>query len=290
MPQQPGGSGAGAGTCTTDPTTGVQDCACVKLAVWGALGTYGAGAPGQDGQDAISAWLNENSTGTAEYFSTEPEISSELLSQFDAILLQDLTGWQFSGEELAAFEAWVRAGGGVMALQGYREQPVEVEATNTLLGFSGMQYAGVNGSGDISLTAENADGCAYCLGNSDRQGGFDPSHPISANVTTVGAFHGRSIDPGDAGQVVAVWDGLVAGATVQVDAGRVFLFHDEWVTYNSQWNGTTLNTDCRVDMNDSCYPVHPTTSFQIPQFWYNSLKWITGDAACFEIDDDTIVK
>ena len=38
--------------CTVDPVTGEQVCVCIKLATWGALGTYGA-VPGADGQDAI---------------------------------------------------------------------------------------------------------------------------------------------------------------------------------------------------------------------------------------------
>ncbi len=49
---------------------------CVKLATWGALGTYGA-VPGMDGQDAITAWLNEYSTGEAEYFATKPTITAK---------------------------------------------------------------------------------------------------------------------------------------------------------------------------------------------------------------------
>ena len=62
-----------------DPGTGV--CVCIKLATWGGLGTYGA-MPGMDGQDAIDRWLNENSTGEAEYFPTKPAITAEFLSWF----------------------------------------------------------------------------------------------------------------------------------------------------------------------------------------------------------------
>ncbi len=262
---------------------------CVKLATWGALGEWGA-VPGRDGQDAITAWLNETSTGEAEYFPQKPQITTDSLSRFDVIILQDLAQWTFSSQELMVFEEWVRAGGGVMSLQGYSDQPTEAHPTNELLAFSGMQYAGLSGAGDISTSAANEDGCAYCLGNSDRQGGWISEHPISANISLVGAFHGRSIDPGGVGRVVAKWDGLVAGATVEVGEGRIFMFHDEWVTYSSQWDGTTLMEDCRtVDQYHSCYGVHPTTSYQIPQFWYNSIRWVSN-AGCFDIQDEAIVK
>ena len=33
-----------------------------------------------------------------------------------------------------------------------------------------------------------------------------------------------------------------ARAATGVDAGRVFVFHDEWITYNSQWTGAGLVT------------------------------------------------
>ncbi len=285
-----GTGGDSATTCSVDPVTGNEVCSCVALATWGALGRYGA-VPGMDGQDAITAWLNANSTGMAEYFPTKPAITAETLAPFDVIILQDLRGWSFTAEEVAAFEAWVRAGGGVMALQGYSDQPAEAATTNQLVAFSGMQYAGLAGPGDISTSAANSDGCAYCLGNSDRQGGWVSAHPIAKSISLVGAFYGRSIDPGASGQPVANWGGKVAGASAEVDAGRVFLFHDEWVTYNSQWDGSALVDDCRaVDVNHSCYGVHPTREYQIAQFWYNSIKWLSGDPQCFDIRDNSIVK
>lgn len=273
--------------CNIDPVTGMEVCVCIKIATWGGLGTYGAN-PGGDGSDAISSWLNANSTGEADYFATKPVITREALDPYDVIILQDLNGWTFTPEEKAAFEGWVRErGGGVIALQGYSADGNEALPTNELVAFSGLAYAGVTGAGDTSGTAEP--GCGYCLGNSDKQEGFVPTHPISANVTAVGAFYGRSV-AGD-GDVVAEEAGKVLGMTKQVDAGRVFLFHDEWVTYNSQWNGTGLAEDCRTyDANHQCYNVSPVTDFQIPQFWYNSLLWASGNPACFTIDDPVIIK
>lgn len=273
--------------CTTNEA-GERVCVCVSLATWGALGEWGA-KPGADGQDAIGSWLNENSTGEAQYFAAKPTITAEALEEFDVIILQNLNGWTFTAEEVAAVEAWVRGGGGVISLSGYSDMPSEAAPTNQLLAFTGMAYSGLSGAGNISSGPSQE--CAYCLGNSDAQGGWT-DHAIAKNVEAVGALWGRSVDPGANGQIVAEWDGEVAGAAAEVDDGRVFMFHDEWVTYNSQWNGETLDQDCREldPMYNSCGGVHPTVTYQIPQFWFNSIKWASGDPACFNIEDETIIK
>jgi len=292
------GDGPREAECTTDEA-GVETCVCIKLATWGGLGTFGA-VPGADGQDAITGWLNSNSTGEAEYFPTKAAIDAvaggitpEFLAGYDVIILQDLNGWGLTGDEVANIEAWVRAGGGVISLQGYSDQGAEAVPTNQILAFSGMQYVGLTGPGDTHGDARATSGtCDYCLGKSSTQGGFT-DHPIAANVTAVGAFWGRSVDPGMTGQVVAQEGNLILGAATDVDAGRVFMFHDEWVTYNSQWNGSTEggSQDCRTfEPTHECGGVHPTVNYQIPQFWFNSIKWSSGDPACFDITDPAIIR
>jgi hypothetical protein len=176
----------------------------------------------------------------------------------------------------------------VISLTGYGGQPAEVEPTHALLGFSGLSYAGLSGAGDTHGTADP--NCGYCLGNSSIQGGWNADHPISREVSAVGAFWGRSVNAPAGAQIVAQEGAKILGATVQVDAGRVFMFHDEWVTYTSQWNGETLAEDCRDLTNHSCAGVHPTTTYQVPQFWYNALRWVSGEPECFNIDDPVIVR
>jgi len=266
--------------------TGGVSGECIKIATWGALGTWGA-VPGMDGQDAITTWLNDTSTGEAEYFATKPAMTTEALAAYKVIILQNLNGWSFTTDEKAAFEGWVRAGGGVVSLAGYSDQPSEAAPTNDLLAFTGLSYVGLSGAGDISTSPKQS--CSYCVGNSDAQGGWDLAHPISANITAVGALWGRSVSAG-VGATVATWDGKRAGATVDLDAGRAFLFHDEWVTYNSQWNGSSLQQDCRTGGDQACQMAHPTITYQIPQFWYNAIKWLAHEPSCFDIRDMSIVK
>lgn len=289
--------GAG-GTAPRDPRCDDQgNCSCINIGMLGRNGTYGA-VPGEDGNAALVAWLNENSSAAAQNHATKPTLTPEFLANYDVLILQALENqegagmqWQFSAEEIAAFEAWVRAGGGVISLMGYGAEPIEATPTNALLAFSGLQYSGLTEAGDSALEGSCPDTCCYCLGNSIPSTGWVATHPISANLTAVGAYYGRSITAPATAQVVEKMGAMTLGATVQADAGRVFMFHDEWVTYTSQWDGTGLEDDCQYgDPNNACNDVTPGNNYQVPQFWYNALKWVSGDVACFDIRDPEIIK
>lgn len=284
----PGGSGTGgSGREVKCNEQGV--CTCIGISVLGTQGTYGA-VPGGDGTSAIEAWLNENSNAAVQSYQVKPAINEAFFEGIDVILLEAMNGWTFTPDELAVFEGWVRNGGGVIALTGYSDQPSEVDATHALLAFTGLSYAGITGAGDTHSTSDAT--CGYCLGNSSIQRGWNSAHPISREITAVGALWGRSISAPPGAEIVAQEGGKVLGATVQVDSGRVFMFHDEWVTYTSQWTGATLTEDCRTitDPNHQCLNVHPTTTYQVPQFWYNALRWVSGEPECFEINDPVIVR
>jgi hypothetical protein len=176
----------------------------------------------------------------------------------------------------------------VIALTGYGGLPEEATPTNQLLAFSGLQYSGLTGPGDTMNPGTCPDECCYCYGNSIPSTGWDASHPISASMTSVGAFYGRSITAPANAAIVAQAGGTVLGATVEVDMGRVFMFHDEWVTYNSQWTGASLTDDCRTeDPTWTCYNRHPLNDYQVPQFWYNALRWVSN-RECFDSDDPLV--
>lgn len=269
---------------------GMQVCVCIKLASWGALGAYGAEGGTGEGLDAIVAWLNENSTGQADYFATKPAITAESLGAYDVVLVQDISTWApFTPDEKAAFEAWVRAGGGVISLNGYSANNNEMSNVNDLLGFSGLSYVPASDTANETQRATKLGVCEDCYGASVPQEGWT-THPIGLNMKQVGAFHGRAVM---GGTPVAQEFGAVLGATAEMDLGHVFMFHDEWVTYNSQWTGAGLPTDCsdqQYSANGQCLTEHPLQQYSIPQFWYNSIKWVSGDPACFEIEDETIIR
>lgn len=287
---------------TTDPTTTTDTtepemectvdgvCVCIKLATWGALGAYGAEGGTGEGLDAIVAWLNDNSTGEAAYFADKPPITAEALAVYDVILIQDVSMWAaFTADEKAVFEAWVRAGGGVISLNGYSANNNEMANVNDLLGFSGLSYVPASDTANETQRATKLGVCEDCYGASVPQGGWT-THPIGLNMKQVGAFHGRAVM---GGTPVAVEFGSTLGATADVDLGHVFMFHDEWVTYNSQWTGAGLPTDCsdqQYSANGQCLLEHPLEQYSIPQFWYNSIKWVSGDPSCFVIEDETIIR
>jgi hypothetical protein len=272
------------------------NCTCINVGVLGRPPSYGAGGPGADTTVALQTWLNSKSSAAVDLITTKPTLNADFFAKYDVLILQALETaegvghWTFTPDELAAFEAWVRAGGGVITLMGYGGQSSEVNPTNQLLAFTGMSY----NTDDILVTCP--DSCCYCFGAAVPMGGWNPTHPISANITYVGAFHGRSINAGD-GEVVASGPTLSAsagtvvyGATKKIDAGHVFMFNDEWVTYTSQWNSTGTECSNITDMNHSCYQKTPDKYFQVQQFWYNALLYASGDRECFTIDDPVIVK
>lgn len=300
----PTGAGATGGSALVNPGTGGTistggsaggDPTCVRIGMFGRPPSYGAMQNGADNTDALRSWLNAHvKAGTSvDTVTTDTPITADLLGQYDVVILQALEKqeggpyWTFSSDELAEFETWVRAGGGVIALTGYGSQAQEVNPTNQLLAFTGMSF----NMDDIFGTCP--DNCCYCAGSSIPVHGWHADHPIASNVTAVGAFHGRSINPGDA-DLVASEGTTVYGATKTFDAGRVFLFFDEWVTYSSQWTqaagtgGFTPDASCS-DPNNTCYGRTPTDGYQVPQFWYNALKWASGNVTCFDFTADVPV-
>jgi len=285
----------GAGGTINPGGTGGGDPTCVRIGMFGRPPSYGAMQNGTDNTDALKNWLNAHvKAGTSvDTVTTDTPITSDLLGKYDVIILQALEEreggpyWMFSSDELATFETWVRMGGGAIALTGYGAQAAEVNPTNQLLAFTGMSY----NMDDAFATCP--DNCCYCAGSSIPVHGWHADHPIAANVTAVGAFHGRTVNAGGA-DLVASEGSAVYGATKSLDAGRVFLFFDEWVTYSSQWTqaagtgGFTPDASCS-DPNNVCNGRTPTAGYQVPQFWYNALKWASGNATCFDFTADVPV-
>ena len=188
--------------------------------------------------------------------------------------------WQFSQAEVDALTAWVNGGGGLVTLTGYGGDPGEVDPDNQLLAFANISY----NKDDILGQCPNGQPC-YCWGNSVPLGGWQASSVISSQITQVGAFHGRSINSPD-GDVVRT-DGTTKYAVSKpVGKGKVFVFCDEWVTYTSQWGAGPTTTN----PSDPCYGKSASQVFQVPQFWYNVIKWVAPDSQCFDITDPTITK
>ena len=258
---------------------GDESADCLRLMSWGRPAAGGV-APGQAGLDAMVYFLNEQSNAVAEHAQEQIAITDEVLSNYDVILLQNISDWALSDAEVATFSRWIKAGGAVFALSGF-DGGDDVRTSNRLLSFSGLNFSVTDPDTALALGD-----CGYCLGSSRKITGFDPNHPISHGVSVVGAFVGHSIQ-GD-GQVVIAEDGLALAVTKEVELGRVFLFHDDWITYVAQWTGE-MQLSCAT--NPTCSEESPQTSYQVAQFWFNALTWLVPKAAeCLSFEGDVVVR
>jgi hypothetical protein len=301
------GTGSGVGGTTgimaTNPDPGADagrptryndagEAVCINIGSLGKPGTFGF-MPGVDNTKAFETWLNSESSATASMILTHQKLTADFLAGFDVLILQDLEDanggmagagpfWQFAPDEVDALTQWVQNGGGLITLTGYSGNVQEVVPTNSLLKFANISY----NTDDVLSTCGPPVMDCYCVGNSVPLTSWVATDPIAANITAVGAFHGRTINAPDATLVAGTSAAKYAVSKV-MGKGKVFVFGDEWVTYTSQW-GAPLSQN--TDMNNSCYMKGANKVYQVPQFWYNAIKWVAPPNTCFTINDPAVVK
>ena len=289
------------------------NCTCINIASIGHEGVWGPCS--SDSTTALQTWLNTQSTAkVVNYDSAKPTLTPQFLAQYDVILLQwlvdkgvkydDGAPWQFSTQEVDALRDWVNAGGGLIVLNGYQCNGMgctiyDVTATNQLLSFSDIQ---INADDVLDPASTSCQDC-YCWGGSLPLGGpvadggaptvgtWDPSSPIGAHLGDVGSYVARSIhsttatvDSADSMHQYAVHE--------DIGKGHVFVYGDEWVTYSGEWLGTAscLNPMMFTNPNDPCYQKSAAQVFQIPQFWYNAIKYASSSVQCFNIMNPGVIK
>ena len=277
------------------------NCSCLAIASLGKVAHYGNQSNGGDNTNAFQTYMNTQTKGSATMAlfgsatgSTKTfTLTADFLKNYDVIILQALedseyTGFwtdNFSADEVTALSDWVNNGGGLIAMSGYGSQSDEVKPLNKLLAPFGISY---QPSPDIFVQNDCTNNMCYCADGSIPFGGWNPSDtPLvnSLNSTNhqVGVFWGRPITCSDC-QVMATWqNNTLVGVHKQVGAGRVFAWADEWVTYTSQWNG-----DPTFQSQAQCGGYTADKIYDIPQFWYNVFRWVSGDSACFTIDDPQV--
>lgn len=249
-----GGARSGNGTPETcngkdDDENGIVDdldkdkdgvCDCIRIATLGDAGTWGEG-------DVFGAWLTARASDGAKALGNEV-ITPDLIKNFQVIVVQNVReaviGRTFSADEVKAVEDWVRAGGGLMTLIGFADA-TEVVNVNLLLAPFGMSYA------NKRILPKGA-------GNSTVAITQFSTHPITTSVKAVGVDTGYEVQ--GEGTVYAEGGGFKLGLARTVDKGRVNLWGDEWITYNSEWTE------------------HP--DYQVELFWVNSIKWLTPANVC----------
>ena len=211
-------------------------CDCLLIATLGVKGTSGKG-------DVFAAWLTARSDVGATDLADQT-LTPELLDKYEVIVAQDVhKNHAYSDSEVSALSDWVNKGGGFMTLIGYSDAG-EAHNVNKLLAPFGMSYTDQQilqkqGSTTIPITM------------------WTP-HPIDLGVTQVGVDNGYPVQ--GMGTTIATGGGFDVAKVQEVGKGHVFLWGDEWITYNSEWND------------------HP--DYQVQLLWLNAIKWLTVAGQC----------
>lgn len=222
-------------------------CDCLSIATIGHIG------PWSNGGNLFATWLSQRSPmGVVEL--ADQELTAELLNKIQIVVVLHAgtsevsnagrttpAHHEFSDAEAAAFDAWVRAGGGAMTTIGYTfDEAREVLNVNKLLGKVGLGYSTTK------------------LGLSGMVQAWE-THPLSEGIMRINTADGVEPD-GTGGMIIARSGERVALQAAQVDGGRVAIWGDEWITYDSEW----------VDTQDQ----------QVEHFWLNLLKWLSPPKEC----------
>lgn len=241
----------GDGTIDNVDVGGDGVCDCLRIATLGFPGQWGQG-------DVFTDWLHGKSLQGVEALEGA-ELTAERLASYQVIIVQDVRegspgqagkgqgiGRAYSAAEVEALHQWVRGGGGLATLTGYADSS-EITNVNALLAPFGVSY----GAGSILFGG----------GGATAPVTHWATHPLTDGVTRVGADNGYPVL--GAGTVIAYepnpGSSDVARA-VEEELGHVYVWGDEWVTYNSEWTG------------------HP--DYQVSRFWLNALKWLTRSDRC----------
>jgi hypothetical protein len=209
-------------------------CDCLRLATLGVKGKYGQG-------DVFAEWLNSRSDFGAVPLVGQ-ELTPALLGQYEVIVAQDLSAGfgsgSFSSAEILAMKAWVESGGGLMTLIGYEDE-YSINNVNTLLQPMGMSYGSQKILYDAAVT------------------GWLP-HPVTNGVSLIHIGNGYPVQ--GPGTMVAHESGYNVLQVSTVGSGRVLMWADEWITYDTEWTQ------------------HP--EYQVELFWLNVIKWLTPPDIC----------
>jgi hypothetical protein len=152
-----------------------------------------------------------------------------------------------------------------------------------------MQYGTDDVLGNCQLFDGGADSLCYCNGGAIPLGPPWNNTRIGANITQIGAFHGRPVTTNGTDVVVDIQDSKYTYAAHQtIGNGHVFVYSDEWVTYSSLWltlgaDGGSGDAGGGVDYSnpyDPCYQRSSGQIFQIPQFWYNAITFAASAVSC----------
>ncbi len=223
-------------------------CDCLNIATIGRIG------PWSNGGNVFRSWLDARSPKPAVELGDQV-LTDALLAPIQVIVVlytatMELNGngtivpphHAFGPDEVAALRAWVERGGGVMTTIGYTvDEARETENVNRLIAPFGVTY---------SPTKTSLDG--YIESWMD--------HPVSTGVSRIYTMNGTEPDAAAGTTVARDPADRVALQVAQAQLGRVVVWGDEWITYDSQWE----------QVQDQ----------QVERLWLNILKWLSPPKVC----------
>lgn len=204
-------------------------CDCLVIAI--------VGNAGPNPSSQFVAWLTMQGTSSARI---DPALVDDtVLAPYDIIILDQLTR-SYAPAEATAFADWVDAGGGLMSMTGHTGDPsIAQDRPNAILGSFGMAYQGALLDGPVT--------------------DFLP-HPITAGLTSVTFAGGFAVAETMAGttDIVAQLPAAPIARAREYGSGKVFVWGDEWIEYDSEWS----------------------TMPEINQLWVNTLDWLRPADLC----------
>lgn len=205
---------------------GIYDCLRIAL-----LGTQGA-----NGSSDFEAWLTSNgvvvqrlqTSGTAT-------LTATLLQGYEVIILDRLVR-DYDPAEATALRQWVEAGGGLMSLTGYSGSGPDRLRPNGLMAELGLEYLAGLRSGPVTMFTPHA--TTSSLTSITFAGGYRVGETPAARTSTTTIIASLSDGP--------------AAIVADRGRGRVYVWGDEWVTFDSEWRNLP----------------------EVRIFWINALAWL----------------
>ena len=210
-------------------------CDCLNIAL---LGNQGAN-PSAEFQD----WLEAQGT-EVDRISVNPAevLDKATLNKYDIIILDYLVR-SYTLEEQAAVQTWVEAGGGMMAMTGFTNSQFVADRPNSLFKPMGLTYNTSKGFFSGPITS------------------FAP-HEITKDLTSISFYGGLFVDIVEDGvgvnKVIMTLPQGPVGVVQDRGVGRLFMFGDEWVEFDSEWKNIP----------------------QIKQFWVQTLSFLGPKESC----------
>jgi hypothetical protein len=202
-------------------------CDCLGILILGNTGSLAA--------STFEAWLKEKGTTSKRRLdSAGGPLTVAELTGIDIVILDRLSR-DYSMDEINVLTTWVKGGGALIAMTGYDHSGADATRPNGIIEPLGAKYDVANKLNGPATT-------------------WNMSHPIAKDMTSVTFAGGYGVLPvtGFKTTVVASIGSTTVGVASETGMGRVFVWGDEWIEYDSEWKAIP----------------------SIPKLWANIFGWV----------------